>query len=615
MKGTLRPPLIRKITRLSMAKLIFTLLVSLSHLIVAGAGPANFPPTLRVLEPADNLTLYSLSNYVIVRAEATDPDGNIAEVRLFENGKIIGSDFQPPYEFLYKATGFGSYTLHIQAVDNLGLLTAQIRTVEYVRVDDNFSPGLAPKSGTNLTLRGTTLGATRQKDEPNHGGVAGGKSIWWAWRAPYSGTVNIDTIGSDFDTVLGVYTNRLGQSPGPLHTLAVVAANDDDSAAAPLSRVKFHAVAGRTYFIAVDGRDGFAGNVVLNISQARARAEVHDFIDFARSIPSTTIQMSSNVGASKEPGEPDHAGNPGGASLWWRIDSRSGSPIQISTSGSNFDTVLAVYTNVAFSPREQNLVEPENLRLVVANDDSGSSTNRTSLVEFTPTTSTSYWVAVDGYNGAEGNIRLTVSVQQQTPRPTNDMFHAATVLSGSAALTKVDTSIATSEGREPSIVPGQVSGRSVWYRWVAPATGPVYLSTKGSHFDTLLGVFTGADINNLHLIAGNDDDGGLLTSSLAFHAIAGTEYRIVVAGYQMAGGELVLLLNQPPLLLPRIITQLTGRGLSVGAEQLTGPAVIETSSDLANWRPIGQIDEQNRSLDIESGARGSQGFFRIRTLE
>jgi len=35
-------------------------------------------------------------------------------------------------------------------------------------------------------------------------GISGGKSVWWTWMAPSSGSVQIDTIGSSFDTTLGL---------------------------------------------------------------------------------------------------------------------------------------------------------------------------------------------------------------------------------------------------------------------------------------------------------------------------------------------------------------------------------------------------------------------------
>ena len=40
-------------------------------------------------------------------------------------------------------------------------------------------------------------------------------------------------------------------------------------------------------------------------------------------------------------------------------------------------------------------------------------------------------------------------------------------------------------------------GQSVWYRWTAPANGPWAFDTRGSSFDTLLGIYTGSSVGGL----------------------------------------------------------------------------------------------------------------------
>jgi hypothetical protein len=66
--------------------------------------------------------------------------------------------------------------------------------------------------------------------------------------------------------------------------------------------------------------------------------------------------------ATKELGEPAHAGNPGGHSVWYRWTSPCRCTITFKTLGSSFDTVLAAYTGASVSV----------LKLVAANDDSPS---------------------------------------------------------------------------------------------------------------------------------------------------------------------------------------------------------------------------------------------------
>ncbi len=52
----------------------------------------------------------------------------------------------------------------------------------------------------------------------------------------------------------------------------------------------------------------------------------------------------STVGATKETGEPNHAGNPGGASVWFRWVAPVNGTVTFNTEGSAFDTIMGVYS-------------------------------------------------------------------------------------------------------------------------------------------------------------------------------------------------------------------------------------------------------------------------------
>ena len=92
-------------------------------------------------------------------------------------------------------------------------------------------------------------------------------------------------------------------------------------------------------------------------------------------------------------------------------------------------------------------------------------------------------------------------------------------------------SAATREIGEPYHA-GKFGSNSVWYVWHAPATGIATFDTRGSTFDTLLGVYTGTSLGSLTLVASDDDRGGYLTSQLRFNAVAGTDYQIAVANIE-----------------------------------------------------------------------------------
>jgi uncharacterized repeat protein (TIGR01451 family) len=111
----------------------------------------------------------------------------------------------------------------------------------------------------------------------------------------------------------------------------------------------------------------------------------------------------SNIGATSEPGEPLHAGVPGGHSVWFSWTPLLSGVVTFSTAGSSFDTLLAVYTG-------NNLT---NLATVASDDDSGGF--YTSVVTFNAVAGTQYSIAVDGAYGAEGNIILNSTFQLLAP--------------------------------------------------------------------------------------------------------------------------------------------------------------------------------------------------------
>ena len=120
------------------------------------------------------------------------------------------------------------------------------------------------------------------------------------------------------------------------------------------------------------------------------------------------------------------------------------------------------------------------------------------------------------------------------------------MLAGGAGALQASSVGATKQGGEPNHA-GDPGGKSVWWKWVAPQTGPVAIDTHGSGFDTLLAVYTGTAVNALTLVASNADDGSAgHASAVVFTAQAGTEYQIAVDGRAGASGDVSLHWGAPP---------------------------------------------------------------------
>jgi hypothetical protein len=370
--------------------------------------------------------------------------------------------------------------------------------------NDNFADAKALRGALPIHAYASSDDASGEPGEPGHSGGGGSASVWYRWTATLSGRVTIETCGSDFDTVMGVYT---GAAVDALTEIAV-----NDQACRNQSRVRFDARVGQTYTIAVDGYRGATGAVALAILLPPA----NDDLANARAL-SPTLPVAVNdttIDASREPGEPDHAGEPGSASIWYRWTPAASGRVVVETCGSNFDTLVGVYTGGPVS----DLAE-------VAHSDQSPSCTPASGAVFAATAGTTYLIAVDGYDTDVGSVKL--AIRSFVP-PGNDDFENAAAITGKLPITLQATTVdATDENGEPSHGPG---GRAVWYRWTAPSSRPVAVETCGSTTSTILAVYTGSALTRLTPVGRADEGCGSDDASLTLTPRAGETYRIAVGG-------------------------------------------------------------------------------------
>ena len=410
--------------------------------------------------------------------------------------------------------------------------------------NDNFAAA-TPITGASVEIQGTTVGASKQTGEPNHGGDPGGTSVWYRWTAVSNSLVTIETCETtpNADTLLGVYTGN-----EPLATLTQVTGNDEGCNGGSGARVRFLAAAGTIYNIAVDSFSGFGmlpGPFELDLRQAPAPPSNDAFATPELLTGTSDAESTESFGAGKEGGEPNHAGNAGGASVWFEWESPpTGGKFRIGTCNSDLDTLLGVYTGAAV----------DTLTPVISNDNSPRCADnlRASALNLVVSPSTVYKIAIDGKRGSnlpggtstpdEGNAELVID---ELDPPPNDDFSTAQVIPGTTATLAGDNIEATLEAGEPAVgaAPGSAS---VWYSWTAPpGGGPVTVSTCGSDLDTLLGVYTGAAVNALTDV-GENDDACLTGSRVSFNAAGSQQYGIKVDGAGLAEGEFTLELKPAP---------------------------------------------------------------------
>lgn len=141
------------------------------------------------------------------------------------------------------------------------------------------NPGVS--RGYNGTQVFNTAYATPDPNEPQHCGVAGGASYWFAYEAPTNGVLNVDTIGSGYDTLLAAYGVQLPVAG--YDSLVPLACDNDGVAPLGESRIQIPVLAGQQYLIVLDGVAGAKGIAHLNY-----RLEVVPLPDTTRPVLSVT---------------------------------------------------------------------------------------------------------------------------------------------------------------------------------------------------------------------------------------------------------------------------------------------------------------------------------------
>jgi len=277
-------------------------------------------------------------------------------------------------------------------------------------------------------------------------------------------------------------------------------------------------------------------NTVQVVVESVGLAPPNDDFENAQLLTSIIgLTTGSNVGATGEPGEPDHAGwSLPLSSVWYQWLAPIDGTFTVNTFGSDFDTTLAIYTGNSLAT----LVERGS------NDDTQGLQSRVSI----PVTGgTRYWIAVDGYSTSVGQIVLSYELSMGA-KLANDLFENRRIIPPAGGVfTGTNVNARSEEPDEPINPPDAAPLNSVWWSWTAPETGMVSLSTAGSNYDTTLAVYTGSALQNLKLVKANDDYKGMgLLSMVNFMADAGVTYQIAVDGWKSSQGDITLNLSFTP---------------------------------------------------------------------
>jgi mucin-19 len=414
-----------------------------------GAGRQSIAQPLITLQPLDVLNLV-LGNTANFQVSATSTATANLQYQWLRNGvRIPGATNNILTITDAKATDGGAFTVMVN--DGVGVTessTANLTLDILELLGDTVLDLLGITSGD---IRGSNLGDTSQTGEPEIiPGDPGGSEVWYSWTPLLGGVATFSTLGSGFDTLLGVYT---GSAPDNL-TPVPSAINSDDGGGYLCSQISFNASGLTTYLIAVDGYYGAQGNIVLTWSM-----KLGDSLPSASAIPpAVTTSSTGTVQLS----------NPWGKNCDWLFNSvpiatNTNSLIITNVNDATVGSYTARYTSsggsVAYS-------RPTSVQANTLQDGS-TATNAVAWNKFLDSANVPFAPTPPMQGMAGGGDTRGYSVSQTFSTQGN-----------------------SDEPGEP-IVCNQNGGSPAWFSYVTPVSGSLLINTAESTFNTILGVYTG----------------------------------------------------------------------------------------------------------------------------
>ena len=229
--------------------------------------------------------------------------------------------------------------------------------------------------------------------------------------------------------------------------------------------------------------------------------------------------FSANLSsATKETGEPNHAGFPGGHSVWISWEFFEDTDAQASACGANgADLLIAVYTGSAVNELTEVASQSEETEAGCA------------VVRFDAEKGTTYRIAVDA-KSSPGTSSMYLKMGRY---PANDDFVDAIVLPEFPTSVSVDPGLGSPEAGEPPADPGN----TVWYRWTAGKSGLASIGNCAKWPGLYATVFTGPALEELTQVGEQIFNGGICDET-RFEPEEGTTYSIRIAGHTGKGDKM-----------------------------------------------------------------------------
>jgi len=359
-----------------------------------------------------------------------------------------------------------------------------------VPANDYFSKATKVKAAGDFFASNNKF-ATLEGGEPDHAGVTNvAASLWWDWTPTNSGPVLVDTAGSAFRSIVAVYTGSTLRTLKEVKSVSSVPTRKQ-------AYLFFDAQKGVPYHIVVasPGTNN-AGAVRLRIAPGGQPDITPPVVNITKPLPSGRVFTNNIVDVQAVAVDPEPQASGVDKITFWSGPIPFGSSAEVAAFGSPSTNTARVA-----------LTKGRNTITVYATDVAGNSS--------TP---------------------VSITVIYRPMDPPNDHFVYATTLTGTSGSVIGNNALATLEPGEPQHA-NNPGGHSVWWQWKAPDNGSLLVSTEGSAFDTVMGLYTGSRVDALTTVAFNDDAYGGVTFSKLHHAVrSNIVYHVALDGFDGATG-------------------------------------------------------------------------------
>jgi len=237
----------------------------------------------------------------------------------------------------------------------------------------------------------------------------------------------------------------------------------------------------------------------------------------------SVLLQVTNIGATREPGEPQHFSTPTSNSVWYTWTAPSAGGVVVAVTNKDFSLsspVLAAYTGGTLA----------SLALLSSN----SADFSVARVVFTAVAGQTYQIVFDAipkYDSGQGIVTLGLNLY---PPPANDLFSNSASILGVFYETGGSFVGANRETSEPSHGDPTL-GQTLWWAWTAPTNGPnplpMRLMADAVSFPPGAGVYLGNSVSTLTPIPLSIRTNGMSTEA-TFSATPGSVYHIALAGRQ-----------------------------------------------------------------------------------